>query len=518
MTRALPTDVDVAIIGAGFGGICAAAELLRDGEGDIALLERAGSVGGCWRDNTYPGCQCDVPTALYSYSFLAEPSWSRTYPLQPEIWGYLQRAVARLGIEPVLHLDTDVLDARWDETIARWRIDTSRGPLVARVLVGAAGPLTEPSIPDVAGIDTFEGEQMHSARWREDVELAGRRVAIVGAGASAIQIAPRIQPDVERLVVFQRTPPWVLPHRDRRVRPIEQVLWRRIPLVQRAARLVAYWSREALVPGFMRRGLVRRGMERVGRRHLARQVPDAELRERLPPTYLVGCKRVLLSNEWYPTLAQPNVDVVTSAVTEVRARSIVAADGSEHEVDVIVWATGFEVTDTPIARRVHGRRGTSLAQEWQGSPRAHRGTFVTGFPNLVLLVGPNTGLGHNSIVFMIETQVRYLRRMLRSMRRAGIEAVDARAEAQRAWNDRVDARMSGTVWTSGGCSSWYLDDTGRNSTLWPGSTWRFRQLLRRADLDEFEAISATAAPSGDDEARPAAQAPAAAPAAPRAPR
>lgn len=497
MTREPQREVDVAIVGAGFAGICAAAGLLRDGNRDIVLLERASSVGGTWRDNRYPGCQCDVPTALYSYSFLPEPQWSRTYALQPEIERYLQRAVSRLGVEPYLQLDTEVLEARWDEASARWHLRTSRGELVARVLVGAAGPLTEPSLPDIPGIDAFEGEQMHSARWRDDVELAGRRVAVVGTGASAIQIVPRIQRDVERLVVFQRTPPWVLPHRDRPVRRYERALWRRVPVVQRAARLSAYWSREALVPGFTRRGMILRVIERLARAQLARQVADPGLRARLTPSYRVGCKRLLLSNEWYPAIVQPNVDVVTSAVSRMRARSVVAADGSEHEVDVIVWATGFEVADSPISQRVFGRGGRSLAQAWRGSPSAHRGTMVHGFPNLFLLVGPNTGLGHNSIVFMIESQVRYLRDALRTMRRAGIVAIEPCERAQRAWNEQVDERMARSVWTTGGCSSWYLDDTGRNSSLWPGASWRFRQLLRRVDLAEFEVVErapATSAP------------------------
>jgi len=470
----------VAIVGSGFSGLGMAVKLKRAGIDDFVILERADDLGGTWRDNTYPGCQCDVESNLYSFSFAPNPGWTRTYPLQAEIWDYLRQCADRYGLGPHLRHGHEVRSAIWDEAAARWRIETSAGSFSADVLVAAVGPLSEPSIPAIPGLDAFPGPHFHSAAWDHEVDLAGKRVAVIGTGASAIQLVPRIQPEVARLHLFQRTPPWVLPHRDREVRGVARALYRAVPGVQRLARFAVYWSRELFVIGFMK---VRRNPvpEQLARHHLEKQVADPELRARLTPRYAIGCKRILISNDYYPAIQEPNVELVTDGVQEIRGRSIVTGDGREREVDAIILATGFRVTEMPFARWVTGRDGSCLADHWGGSPAAYRGTTVAGFPNLFLLLGPNTGLGHTSVLVMLEAQLRYVIDCLRHLERTRLATIEVRQEAQDAFNARVQSRLRDTVWNSGGCRSWYLDRTGRNATIWPGSTWPYIRIMRRFD-------------------------------------
>ena len=468
------------IVGSGFSGLGMAIRLLEDGERDFVVLERAGEVGGTWRDNTYPGCRCDVPSHLYSFSFAPNPTWSSTFSPQPEILDYLRDVARRFGVMPHVRFHTELESADWDEGESRWRLETSQGQITADVLVCGQGPLSEPKVPDVSGIDTFQGAVFHSAAWNHDHDLDGERVAVVGTGASAIQFVPAIQPRVGRLHVFQRTPPWVMPHPNRRMTRLERALYARLPLAQLAMRAGIYWARESFVLQFRHRRL-RKLATRVALRQLERQVPDPQLRQKLTPSYEMGCKRILPTDEWYPALMQPNVEVVTEAIAEVRPHSVVAADGTEREVDTIIFGTGFHVTDIPIAGVVRGRNGRRLADAWGGSPAAYKGAAVAGFPNLFFLVGPNTGLGHNSIVFMIESQVNYVADALRTMRRQGARTVEVRAEAQAAYNDELEQMTRGTVWVSGGCASYYIDRNGRNSTLWPTFTWPFRERTREFD-------------------------------------
>ncbi|HEU4884474.1 MAG TPA: NAD(P)/FAD-dependent oxidoreductase [Longimicrobium sp.] len=478
------SDVRIAIIGSGFGGLGTAIRLKQRGMDDFVVLERAGDVGGTWRDNTYPGCACDVQSHLYSFSFAPNPDWSRSFSPQPEIQSYLQRCAREYGILPHIRFHHEVTDARWDEDAQRWCIQTSRGPLTAQVLVMAAGALSDPVIPSLPGLDGFEGRAFHSARWDHAYDLRGKRVAVIGTGASAIQFIPEIQPLVAQLHVFQRTPPWILPRHQRELRPGERRLFRGVPAAQRAARGAIYVAREAMVLAF-RHPRAMRAAQRVALRHLRKSVPDPALRAKLTPDWTMGCKRVLISNDYLPALAQPNVEVVTDGIAEVRARSIVTADGAERPVDAIIFGTGFQPTDPPLARHTHGRGGRTLAQVWAGSPRAHVGTTVAGFPNLFMLMGPNTGLGHSSVIYMIEAQIEHLLGALDHMRAHGIAAVEPRVEAQEAFIAGLDRRMTGTVWTSGGCRSWYLDATGRNSTLWPDFTWRFRRRVARFEPSEY---------------------------------
>jgi cation diffusion facilitator CzcD-associated flavoprotein CzcO len=465
-----------------------AIRLKQEGRHDFVLLERAGEIGGTWRDNTYPGCRCDVPSHLYSFSFAPNPGWSTTFSPQAEILAYLHDCAERYGVMPHVRFDHELLGAAWDDVERVWRLDTSQGELTADVLIAGQGPLSEPSVPALPGLGSFTGTTFHSADWHHDHDLGGERVAVIGTGASAIQFVPEIQPEVERLHVFQRTAPWVVPHRNRPMHGFERALYRAFPAAQKAMRAAIYWAREIFVLQF-RRPRTGHLVERMALSHLRDQVADPELRERLTPRYAIGCKRILPTDQWYPALVQPNVEVVTDAIREVRPRSIVVADGSEREVDTIIFGTGFHVSDLPISALIRGRDGRTLAEVWQGTPAAYKGTAVPGYPNLFFMVGPNTGLGHTSIVFMIESQIEYVADALRTMRRRGAGTLEVRPEAQAAWGARIERMTEGTVWVSGGCDSYYIDRNGHNSTLWPTFTWPFRRHLR-----EFDEAAYTLAP------------------------
>ena len=502
MSRPLPDRVRVVVVGSGFAGIATAVRLLEQGERDLVVLERGDDVGGTWRDNTYPGCACDVPSHMYSFSFAPNPDWSMSFSPQPEIQAYLQRVARERGVTGLVHLRTELLGARWDDDAQEWHVSTSRGDVVCAVLVLGTGGLSDPSVPSLPGLDRFRGTTFHSATWDHGHDLTGERVAVVGTGASAIQFVPHVQERASHLVLFQRTAPWVMPRRNRRISAAEKALFRRVPAAQKLARGGIYAVRESWIVGFSNPGVMKVA-ERIARAHLRRQVPDPELRRVLTPTYRLGCKRVLLSNDYYPALVQDNVDVVPDRVVEVTERGVVSqsADGTrtEHEVDTIIFGTGFQVTDPPVAHRVVGRDGRTLAEHWRGrGMQALHGTAIAGFPNLFFLVGPNTGLGHNSIVYMIESQVQHVVEALALLRRAGATAIEARQSAQDAYNARLQEDLQGTVWNAGGCSSWYLDAHGRNTTLWPTYTWRFRRQVQEVRPAEYVLRTADAARSPEE--------------------
>ena len=483
--------VPVAIVGSGFAGLAMAVRLEQQGT-EYLILERAADLGGTWRDNSYPGCKCDVPSHLYSFSFAPNPDWSHTYSPQPEIQAYLRRTAESFGIVPRIRFGHEVCDMRWDEHDRRWEIETIRGRCTADVLVLGQGPLSEPSIPAVRGIDDFGGTVFHSARWDHGHDLHGERVAVIGTGASSIQFVPQIQPDVASLTLFQRTPPWVLPHSDRRVTKAERTVYRKVPAVQRAVRAGVYWTRELAAYGMTKNPKFMRPIERMARRHLDKKVPDPELRAKLTPDFSPGCKRLLVSNDYYPALSADNVEVVTDGIDEITPTGIRTIDGAEHEVDTIIFGTGFHVTDNPIAQKVQGRDGRTLAEAWgEKGMRAYNGTTVAGFPNMFMLAGPNTGIGHTSLVVMIEAQVRYVLDCMRTMRQRRLASVDVREDALESFNEDVHRRMGKTVWSTGGCASWYLDDHGRNTTLWPDFTWRFVQRVRRFDPESYELTPVT---------------------------
>jgi cation diffusion facilitator CzcD-associated flavoprotein CzcO len=479
-----PETFDVAIVGSGFSGLGVAINLKREGGRSFVVFERGDDVGGTWHYNTYPGCGCDVPSHLYSFSFAPNPEWSQTYSLQGEIRDYLRRCADDFGVRPHVRTGHEVTGAAWNDDERLWDIETSHGDFKARVLVGAMGPLTEPKIPDLPGLESFEGKTMHSARWDHDYDLRGKRVASIGTGASAIQYVPAIQPDVEQIHVFQRTPPWIFPHSNRPIRDWERRLYRAFPPLQRLVRGGVYATREVAVLGFVKNPKMMGVAEAMAKRHMKRQISDPELLEKVTPDYEIGCKRILPSNRWYRTLSKPNVELVTGGVAEVRPNSVVGPDGVEREVDAIIFGTGFEVTDMPASKVVRGRGGKLLHDVWHGSPNAHKGATIPGFPNLFLVLGPNTGLGHSSMVYMIESQIAYLMDALRTMDAQGADTVEVREEAAVESNRALDQRMQGTVWNTG-CASWYLDDTGRNATLWPDWTWRFRQSTARFDAEHY---------------------------------
>jgi cation diffusion facilitator CzcD-associated flavoprotein CzcO len=474
----------VAIIGSGFGGLGAAIRLKQHGIDDFIIFERAGDVGGTWRDNTYPGCACDVESHLYSFSFAPNPDWTRSFSPQPEIWSYLKRCARDFGVLPHIRFHEEVRESVWDEAAQHWRIETSQGSYTASVLVLASGALSAPVVPRLPGLDGFQGKAFHSARWDHDYDLTGRRVAVIGTGASAIQFVPEIQPKVAKLHLFQRTPPWIIPRHDRALSEFEHRLFRRFPAVQRTARYSIYLFRELFLLGFRHPWLTAQ-VERMARRHLERSIPDPQFRAKLLPDYSIGCKRILISNDYLPSLIRPNVELVTEGIAEVRSHSIVDRSGVERPVDAIIFGTGFLATDPPLAKHIRGRDGRTLSDVWAGSPQAHVGTTVAGFPNLFILLGPNTGLGHNSVVYMIEAQIEHLLATLSHMWRHGASAIEPRPEAQSAFVAEVQRRMEGTVWIAGRCASWYLDSTGRNSTLWPDFSWRFRRRAERLKADEY---------------------------------
>ncbi|MCU1590268.1 MAG: FAD-dependent pyridine nucleotide-disulfide oxidoreductase [Frankiales bacterium] len=481
----LPEHVRVAIVGSGFAGLGAAVRLLQEGREDFVVLERAEDLGGTWRDNTYPGCACDVQSHLYSFSFAPNPDWSRAFSGASEIHAYLQRVATDHGVRPHLRYGAELLAAAWDGAAQLWRLTTSRGDLTADVLISGTGPLSDPLVPELPGLASFTGRAFHSARWDHGHDLTGRKVAVVGTGASAIQFVPVIAQQAGSLVVFQRTPPWVLPRYDRAIKASARAKYRADPRRQRRVRAAIYWFRELNLLAFTGGGRMSRLAEKMARRHLAKQVPDPVLRDKLTPSYRIGCKRILLSDDYYPALIRSDVEVVTAPVVEVRPHSVIDGDGREHEVDTLVFGTGFHVTDQPIADRLRGTDGRLLSEVWGPSPEAYLGTTVPGFPNLFLLLGPNTVLGHTSVVYMIEAQLAYVMDALRTMDARGVSSVDVRARVVEAFNADLQGKLQGTVWNAGGCKSWYLDAAGRNSSLWPTYTFRFKRSTRRFDPESY---------------------------------
>ncbi|MEZ4383759.1 MAG: NAD(P)/FAD-dependent oxidoreductase [Nannocystaceae bacterium] len=480
-----PQDTTVVIIGAGFAGLCMGIKLKEAGLDDFVILEASDGVGGTWRANTYPGCACDVPSHLYSYSFAPRSDWSRKYGPQGEILDYIEACADRFGVRPFVRFGVKVVAATYDEADARWLVRAADGRRWrARFVVSALGSLRIPAIPAISGADAFAGAAFHSARWDHDYDLAGKRVAVVGTGASAIQFVPQIAAKVARLHLFQRTPPWIMPKADRPFTGAEKAIFRRLPAVERLYRAGVYWKQEAPVLGFLRAPKLLKIAELEARRHLRAQIADPQLRAKVTPSFHIGCKRVLLSNDYYPALTRANVEVHTEALAELRPRHAVTSDGRELPIDAVIYGTGFRITDFLAPMEVRGAGGQTLAERWRGGPEAYLGSAIHGFPNFFLITGPNTGLGHSSMVFMIEAHVHFIRACIRGVLDRGLRAVEVRADAERRFNARIQARLDKTVWSSG-CRSWYLDESGRNIALWPGSTWGFWLRTRRPRRRDF---------------------------------
>ncbi|WP_242903955.1 flavin-containing monooxygenase [Actinomadura terrae] len=476
----------IAIIGSGFAGLGMAIGLKRSGFHDFVVLEKSDSLGGTWHDNTYPGCACDVPSHMYSFSFELNPGWTQMFAPQPEIRAYMERVADAYRVRDHIRFGHAVESMEYDGAARRWNLTLDDGRvLTPRAVVTGVGALHIPSFPDLPGIERFRGTAFHSAEWDHSYDLAGKRVAVVGTGASAIQFVPKIAGRVDDLVVFQRTAPWIQPKPDHVFSPRTRALLKKVPGAARAFRDGIYWVLEARALGFTIDPRLSAPQERVARWHLRRQVPDPELRAKVTPDYRIGCKRILLSNDYYPALARPNVRVETSGIAEVREHSVVTRDGREYKVDCLIYGTGFKVTDALAELRVTGRDGVKLQEIWADGIEAHRGTTVPGLPNFFMLLGPNTGLGHNSVVFMIEVQIQHVLNCLRLLQERGADTIEPKPEASRRFNDRIQRRLRRAVWNEGGCRSWYLDGQGVNRTLWPGHTFEFWATSRKANADEF---------------------------------
>ena len=481
-------SVRVAVIGTGFSGLGMGIQLKKAGIHDFVILEKAGDVGGTWRDNSYPGCACDIQSHMYSFSFEQNPNWTRSFPTQQEIWQYLRGVTDNYGLRKHIRFGFELAGARWDDDEQRWLLRSTTGEEVrAQFMVAGMGALHLPNIPKLPGLDRFQGPKFHSADWDHDFDLRGKRVAVVGTGASAIQFVPKIAPDVAELHLFQRTPPWVMPKPDHPMPMWSRQLFRLLPFAQKLYRGALYWMLEARAIGFNGQPRLLQLAEKIALRHMRKQVDDPGLRRKLRPDYRMGCKRVLISNDYYPAVNRDNVEVITDGVAEIREHSVVASDGTEREVDAIIFGTGFHVTDAWDGIELIGREGRNLSKEWASAGmRTHLGITVSGFPNLFFLLGPNTGLGHNSVVFMIESQIRYVAQAIALADRFRAGALDVKPAVQQQFNEDIQRKLVRGVWTQGGCKSWYLDSAGVNRTIWPGFTWRYWLDTREIDATDYE--------------------------------
>jgi cation diffusion facilitator CzcD-associated flavoprotein CzcO len=469
----------VAIVGAGFGGVGTAISARRAGAEDVVVLERGARVGGVWNANTYPGAACDVPSHLYSYSFARNPHWGRRFAEQPEIQRYVEEVAREHGVLDRVRLNTEATSASWDPDSARWRVETTDGAVEANVLVCACGQLTRPATPQLEGLERFAGPAFHSSQWRHDVDLRGLRVGVLGSGASAIQFVPAIHPLVRSMTVVQRTPPWILPKPDRAYRAFDTAVFERLPLAQQAGRFGFWAFLEAGIAGFIGYERFMRPLAAISRAHLRRQVADPVLRAKLTPGYKMGCKRVLISSDWYPTLAAPNVEVVTGGVDHVTETGLVLRDGRAVELDALIFGTGFRTREFVAPMRIAGRDGHTLEDAWSETPQAWHGLALPGFPNLFLIYGPNTFGGSGSAIYMIESQMRHVAAAVAELRRTGASSLEVREQAHAEFMDFLHQRQRRTVWATGGCSSWYVDDQGRDPTNWPGFTLEYRRRTAR---------------------------------------
>jgi cation diffusion facilitator CzcD-associated flavoprotein CzcO len=479
-------DHKIVIIGTGFAGICMAIKLLEAGISDFIILEKSNEIGGTWRDNTYPGAACDVISHLYSFSFEPNPEWSRMFAQQEEILAYTRHCVDKYGLRPYIRFGKEVSGGTFDELTSMWHIHVkNQADVKASIWINGMGPLNRAVLPDLPGLDGFNGEIFHSAHWRRDVDLSGKRVAVVGTGASAIQIVPNIAHQVKELHLFQRTAAWVLPKPDRPMKEWEKKMFRSFPLTQRLYRLFYYWINELTVIALAKRPSLTRFIRLLASRHMKRARLSAELMEKLTPDYTIGCKRILPSNDFYPTFKLSHVHLHTKGIERVRTQDVVTADGGHTEVDVIIMATGFMAAEFPSSFVVKGLQGRTLASTWTEGPEAYLGTAVSDFPNMFFIIGPNTGLGHSSMIIMIEAQVKYILSCITEMGRRSALQMNVKQTVQISYNEEIQQRLTGTVWNSG-CVSWYRTSTGKNTSLWPGHTFEFMSRTSKVNVADYE--------------------------------
>ncbi len=482
---------DVLIVGAGMAGVGMGVGLRRAGVENFVILEKAHEIGGTWRSNTYPGCACDVMSLMYSYSFAPHTGWSKLYADQPEILDYARRVVKDFALEAHIRFDSEVVSYEFDDAVDRWWVRTRGGELYCpRVVVLCNGVLHRPHRPEFAGQDRFAGPIVHTADWDPALDLTGKRVAVIGTGASAVQLVPAVAGVAERVTVFQRTPHWVLPKPNRAIGARERRLLSRVPGLRALYRNFAFWTHEVPVAGFLHPRLLR-VLRWAALRTLRRQVPDPVLRAKLVPEYTIGCKRILLTSDYYPALCRPDVELVTAGIAEFEPGGVRTADGVLHEADVIVLATGFDTDNRCAGEHIVGRDGYTIARAWRDGMRAYLGMTVAGFPNLFLIMGPNSGGGAQSILFVIEAQIRYITRCLGMLRRDGATRMEVRPEIQREFNRWLHSKLSRSVWNSG-CDSWFLDHTGNNRQCWPGTGTSYWWATRTPKASSFEFTRAAA--------------------------
>ncbi|TNE71009.1 MAG: NAD(P)/FAD-dependent oxidoreductase [Gammaproteobacteria bacterium] len=478
----------VIIIGTGFGGIGMAIQLKNAGLSDITLLEKADRVGGTWRDNTYPGAACDVQSHLYSYSFEPKHDWSRKFGLQAEILGYMEHCVEKYDLARHIRLNSEVSDACFNESSNTWTVTLKNGDtLTSDILITATGQLNQPAWPDIKGMDRFEGTIFHSARWNHDYDLTNKRVAVIGTGASAIQFVPEIASKVKSLTLFQRSAAWVLPKPDRPFTSLEQHLFKSAPLWDRAYRAFIYWKNESRALAFTRFNRLLDLFAYQAKKEAAKQVTDPDKLKRIIPDYQIGCKRILISNDWYPAINRSNVNLVSDGVDRIDEDGVVAKDGHHYPVDAIIFGTGFRATEFLSPIRITGRAGQTLNDAWKKGASAFKGITVSGFPNLFMLYGPNTNLAHNSIIYMLESQFNYILDAVNALKKYPGSAMDVRQDRQDRFSHVIQEGLHNSVWEAG-CSSWYLDENGRNTVNWPGFTFTYRASTRRLDTADYQFI------------------------------
>lgn len=474
--------LDVAVVGAGFGGIGLGIKLKQAGIDNFTIFEQASDVGGVWRDNVYPGAACDVPSHLYSFSFEPNPEWRSVFGGQEEIYTYLQGCTKKYGLHKKIQYGTTISDAKFDEIDGLWTLtDVSGRCYKARTCVMAVGALNVPSKPAFKGMNEFSGKVMHTAEWDKRYDLIEQKVAVIGTGASAIQVVPKIQPRVKTLTLFQRTPPWVLPKFNRKIAATESMLYKNVPFLQSIYRKAQYAIFESFYPMFLWDTPASRVLDAAGRACINAQIKDPELRRKVTPNYRLGCKRVLLASDYYPALTKENVDVVASGVKEINAKGIVDSEGKQHDVDAIVLATGFKVPTAGAPFPITGKGGRSLGNDWKSLSEGYKGIAVSGYPNLLFIMGPNTGPGNTSVIFFIEAQLNYITKYIKALDKNSLRYMDLQSKVQTAFNKKIQKKMENTAWTSG-CQSWYLTDDGKNSTLWPSFSMDY--YLQTLSFDE----------------------------------
>lgn len=480
------SKLDAIIIGCGMSGICAAYQLQKAGYKNLAILEKSGGIGGTWNDNIYPGSGCDVPSHLYSYSFKLNPDWSRVFSRQSEIKAYFENCVEEFGLKEKIHFNTEVVAATFNEETAQWQIYSKDGQSwSAPIMVMGVGQLNLPKIPDIRGLDAFKGPSFHSARWDYDVDLKGKKVAVIGTGASAVQFIPEVAKDAAHIDLYQRSPNWMIARGDKAYKPWLKWVFRHISPIMRAYRMWIYWKLEARFAGFHKEAWIGHILKRESMKHLKAEIHNPELRKQLTPDFPVGCKRILISDDYYEALCKDNIDIVSQPIDHIEENSIITNDGKRHEADLLIFGTGFQATGFLSPIKITGRKGRDLHQSWTQGAEAYRGTTVAGFPNMFVLYGPNTNLGHNSIIFMVERQVEYMMKLLTHAKKKQARWVDVKADVMDRYNAEMQEQLKQSVWDAD-CGNWYKTSSGKITNNWPSWTVAYWWTMRQPNYSDFE--------------------------------